>query len=166
MTGEPMAVYLDTETTGFSPARGDAIVEIAIVDGAGRPLIDTLVDPGRAIPWQACRVHGITDDMVRGKPTLQQLMPRVLEVIADHEVVIYNANFDAPFFPGRLAQSRGVVCAMTEFATALGGPWRKLDMAAQHVGHRWTGQAHRALADALACRSVWMWLEGRRARRR
>lgn len=131
-----MAVYLDTETTGFSPARVDAIVEIAIVDGAGRPLIDTLVDPGRAMPWQACRVHGITDDMVRGKPTLQQIMPLVPEVIAEHEVVIYNANFDAPFFPGRLAQSRGVVCAMTEFAAALGGPRRKLDIAAQHVGHR------------------------------
>ncbi len=161
-----MAVFLDTETTGFSPARGDAIVEIAIVDGAGRPLIDTLVDPGRSIPWRACEVHGITDDMVRGKPTLQQLMPRVLELIADHEVVIYNAKFDAPFFSGRLAESGGVVCAMTEFADALGGPWRKLDVAAQHVGHSWTGQAHRALADALACRSVWLWLQKRHARRR
>lgn len=160
-----MTVYLDTETTGFSPARGDAIVEIAIVDDAGRPLIDTLVDPGRDIPWQASRVHGINNDMVRGKPTLKHLMPRVLEVIADQEVVIYNANFDAPFFPGRLAQSRGVLCAMTEFAASLGGPWRKLDVAAKHVEHQWTGNAHRALADALACRSVWLWLEGRRARR-
>jgi len=160
-----MTVYLDTETTGFSPARGDAIVEIAIVDGAGRPLIDTLVDPEREIPWQASRIHGITNDMVCGKPTLKYLMPRVLEVIADHEVVIYNASFDAPFFPGRLAQSRGVICAMTEFAASLGGPRRKLDVAAKHVEHQWTGDAHRALADALACRSVWLWLEGRRARR-
>jgi len=161
-----MAVYLDTETTGFSPARGDAIVEIAIVDSAGRALVDTLIDPKRPIPWQATKVHGITDDMVRGKPTLRQVMPRVLEIIAQEQIVIYNANFDAPFFPGQLQQSRGVLCAMTSFANVLGGPWRKLDAAARHVGHRWTGDAHRALADALACRSVWIWVESQARRRK
>jgi hypothetical protein len=35
----------------------------------------------------------------------------------------------------------------------------KLDIAAKHVRHRWTGSAHRALADAQACRSVWLFLE-------
>jgi DNA polymerase III epsilon subunit-like protein len=54
-----MPVYLDTETTGLSPARGDAIVEVAIVDSCGRALIDTLVNPGRHISWQATQVHGI-----------------------------------------------------------------------------------------------------------
>jgi DNA polymerase III epsilon subunit-like protein len=165
--GEPlMAIYLDTETTGFSPARGDAIVELAIVDAAGRTLIDTLIDPGRAIPWQSTQVHGITDAMVRGRPTLDQVMPRVLEIIAGELVVIYNANFDAPFFPGQLRQSQGVRCAMARFADALGGRWRKLDVAARHVGHRWTGNAHRALADAQACRSVWDWLEAHEGRQR
>jgi DNA polymerase-3 subunit epsilon len=153
-----MTLYLDTETTGLSPARGDAIVEVAIVDGSGRVLIDTLVNPGRSIPWQASSIHGITDDMVRGKPTLAQLMPRVLEIIDSEQVVIYNARFDAPFFPGALSQARSIECAMLRFADARGGRWQKLDMAAQHVGHRWTGVAHRALADTLACRSVWNWL--------
>lgn len=49
---------------------------------------------------------------------------------------------------------------MRRFASVLGGPWRKLEVAARHVGHRWTGEAHRALADAMACRSVWEWMEG------
>lgn len=161
-----MAVYLDTETTGLSPARGDAIVEIAIADSAGRTLIDTLVDPRRSIPWYATNVHGITDDMVRGKPTLKQILPRVLDIIASEEVVIYNANFDAPFFSGHLERSLGIRCAMMRFADAMGSRKQKLDAAAKHVGHRWTGNAHRALADALACRSVWLWIErqGRSAR--
>ena len=30
-----MYLYLDTETTGFSAARGDGVVEIAIVDEYG-----------------------------------------------------------------------------------------------------------------------------------
>lgn len=155
-----MPIYLDTETTGLDPARGDAIVEVAIVDAAGRTLIDTLVDPQRDIPWQATRVHGISRDMVDGKPTLAQLMPRILDIVRDEDVVIYNARFDAPFFPGRLSQAAGVHCAMIRFAAALdGGRWRRLDVAARHAGHRWTGAAHRALADAQACRSVWRWLE-------
>ena len=161
-----MALFLDTETTGFSPGAGDAIVEVAIVDDAGRTLIDTLVDPRRPIPWQASDVHGISDDMVRGQPTLQQLLPRIREVIEGEQIVIYNAAFDTPFFPDRLRQASMISCAMIRFADALGGRWRKLEVAAHHVGHRWTGAPHRSLADSLACRSVWLWLEQRKNRLR
>ena len=160
-----MAVFLDTETTGLSPARGDAIVEIAIVDERGRTLLDTLVNPQRSIPWEASNVHGISDDMVRNQPTLAQVMPRVLKIISAKLVVIYNASFDAPFFPGSLGEATDVACAMRRFASIVGGSWWKLAEAAEHVGHRWTGDAHRALADAQACRSVWSWLESKTRRR-
>lgn len=164
-----MTIFLDTETTGLSSASGDEIVEIAIVDAAGRVLIDTLVDPRRPIPWGASSVHGITDEMVRGKPTLKKIMPRIEQIVSKQQVVIYNSSFDIQFFPSRLNSSHSVECAMRRFATVTGGSWRRLDVAAKQVGHRWTGQAHRALADALACRSVWLWLErqvGQASRRR
>lgn len=154
-----MYLFLDTETTGFSPASGHSIVQIAIVDEAGRPLIDTLVNPQRSIPFQATAVHGITDAMVRGKPTLNMVLPIVQDLIARRHVVIYNAKFDVPFFPDGLQEASQIHCAMQKFAGTVGGPWRKLDVAARHVGHRWKGTQHRALADALACRSVWLWLE-------
>lgn len=155
-----MPLFLDTETTGFSPNRGDAIVEIAIVDSVGRPVLNSLVDPCRSIPQQATNVHGITNDMVRGQPTLVQLMPVIRQLISNEVVVIYNSTFDTPFFPGQLEEALSIECAMRRFALeAGGGRWTKLDVAASIVGHRWTGSAHRALADALACRSVWEWLE-------
>jgi DNA polymerase III epsilon subunit-like protein len=155
-----MALFLDTETTGLSPSKGDTLVEIAIVDAAGRTVIDTLVNPGQPIPPRASAVHGITDDMVRGYPTLSQLMPRIRQIVTNQTIVIYNSNFDAPFFPGGLQEAKAIECAMRRFATATGAPRsQKLDFAARHVGHQWTGAAHRALADALACRSVWCWLE-------
>ena len=159
-----MTVHLDTETTSLSPAKGNAVVEVAIVDCEGCVLIDTLVSPWRSIPWQASEIHGITDDMVRDAPTLSQLMPRVLEIVADQQVVICNARFDAPFFPGVLNQARAIECPMPRFADVRGGRWQKLAAAAQHVGHRWTGAAYRALADALACRSAWNWLDARAVR--
>jgi DNA polymerase III epsilon subunit-like protein len=155
-----MPLFLDTETTGLSPTAGDAVVEIAIVDADGRAVLNTLVDPGRTIPWQATSVHGITNEMVRGQPTLTQLMPQIRKIISKEIVVIYNSSFDAPFFPGRLTEAVSVECAMRRFTLETGGGrWKKLDIAAKTVGHRWTGNAHRALADALACRSVWEWLE-------
>ena len=153
-----MLLFLDTETTGLSAAAGDRIVEVAIVDESGRALIDTLVDPGRSIPTSATRIHGITDRMVRGAPTLEALMPEIRRIVGGSHVVIYNATYDAPFFPEELGFAAQISCAMRRYAEMRYGRWVKLDVAAHAVGHRWTGQAHRALADALACRSVWNWL--------
>jgi DNA polymerase III epsilon subunit-like protein len=155
-----MAIFLDTETTGLSPENGDAIVELAIVNAIGQPLINTLVNPERQIPSRATAVHGITNEMVRRQPTLSQLMPRISDIVTDEIVVIYNSTFDTKFFPGRLRKARSVECAMRRFSATTGANrWPTLDMAARHVGHSWTGHAHRALADALACRSVWNWLQ-------
>lgn len=160
-----MALFLDTETTGLSPSGGDAIVEVAIIDASGRALLDTLVDPLRSIPYGASRVHGISDSMVRGKPTLADLMPEIRRIVSGEQVVIYNATFDAPFFPGHLREAQRIDCAMRRYSEAIGvGRWQKLDVAAHKVGHVWSGAAHRAKADALACRSVWNWLEQRLGR--
>jgi len=153
-------IYLDTETTGLSPAKGDRIVELAIVDDAGMPLLDTLVNPGCPIPWYARNVHGISDEMVAGAPSLSALLPRIREIAAaSRTLVIYNASFDLPFFPPGTWDGVEVRCAMRRFADVNGTRWQKLDAAARQVRHRWTGDKHRALADALAARSVWRWCE-------
>ena len=153
-----MAIYLDTETTGLSPDQGAAIVEVAIVDDAGRALLNTLVDPLRPIPRFASNIHGITDEMVRGKPSLEKLMPEIDKIVRSQRVVIYNARFDTPFFPNRLRDADTIECAMVRYAQVTGGRWQKLDLVSKRVGHQWSGSAHRALADAEACRSVWKWL--------
>jgi DNA polymerase III epsilon subunit-like protein len=104
--------------------------------------------------------------MVRGKPTLEQLLPRIGEIVAGERVVIYHAAFAVQIFPDHLRPAKTVSCAMMRFADAFGGRWQKLEVAARHVGHHWTGEAHRALADSLACRSVWLWLEQQKKRLR
>ena len=161
-------LYLDTETTGIS-AQANAIVEVAIVDDLGQALLNTLVNPGRPIPIDAAAIHGITDAMVRDAPALGELWPQIQELAASAHVVIYNADFDRKFFPDRLACASRISCAMLEFARHYGEKdsyrgtyrWKNLEFAARHVRHRWTGAKHRALADALACRSVWQWIAQR-----
>lgn len=162
VTVEPNTVYLDTETTGlFGDIR---IVELAIVDDAGNVLIDTLVDPLLPIPAGATAVHGIDDVAVAGKPTLDELMPRVHAAIRGKTVVIYNAAYDQKLFPGRLGEANSVQCALRRFkllAIAGGSGNGTLIRAAAWANHAWTGAQHRALADALAARSVWRMLEAR-----
>lgn len=152
-------VYLDTETTGLSAKTGARIVEVAIVDDSGRPLFDSLINPGIPIPWGASSIHGISDSMVRKQPRFEDVVNEILRIVSGREVVIYNAAFDVEFFPNRLKNATRVHCAMKAYSASIGQTrWVKLVDAASRVGHTWDGKAHRALADAQACRSVWRWL--------
>ena len=56
-----------------------------------------LVDPGRPIPEQSTAITGITDDMVRGKPQLEVVLPEFLRYLGAHELVAQNADFDLGF---------------------------------------------------------------------
>jgi DNA polymerase-3 subunit epsilon len=96
----PYLVF-DTETTGLEPAR-DEIVQIAavrVVNGrvvAGES-IDTLVDPGRPIPAQASRVHGVTDAEVAGAPSIATAGAQLHAMARDAVLVAHNAPFDLRF---------------------------------------------------------------------
>lgn len=161
-------VYLDTETTGLNGGFGHEIVEVAIIDHTGDVLINRLVKPTVITNWaDAQRIHGISPDDVADAPALQDLMPEIIEAISGKKVVIYNAGFDVDFFPPGTFDQSNVACCMLRFAEAIGEwsdrrgsyRWHKLIEAANHVDHVWTGEAHRALADTLATKSVWQWLQ-------
>lgn len=99
LTGQH-AIALDTETTGMSPADGHRLVEVArvsVVDGALGEEWSTLVDPGRPIPADATRVHGIRDDMVAGAPKAAEVGRALREACGDRPLVFHNAAFDLPF---------------------------------------------------------------------
>jgi len=66
-------IAFDLETTGTLPGV-DKIVEVGAVrfiNGEIDAVFSTLVDPLRAIPAAASRVNGISDDMVLGKPKIE-----------------------------------------------------------------------------------------------
>lgn len=93
-------LVVDTETTGMSPAAGDRLVEVArvaIADGAIGETWSSLVAPGRPIPPDASRVHGITDAMVAGAPAPAEVGRLLREACADQPLVFHNAPFDLPF---------------------------------------------------------------------
>jgi len=89
----------DTETTGLDP-RTDAVVELAwaIMRGDGTILSSntTLINPGRLIPADASRVHGIFDRDVAQAPTFEQAVDKYTDLYAPTlPAVCHNASFDS-----------------------------------------------------------------------
>lgn len=92
-------VAFDLETTGTLPGV-DRIVEVGavrMVNGEVDAVFSTLVDPQRAIPEGASRVNGITNDMVVGKPKIEDLLAPLTEFCGDDLLVAHNAPFDFQF---------------------------------------------------------------------
>ncbi len=101
--GEPLSavtfVIVDLETTGGSP-RSSAITEVGAVKTRGGETVgefQTLVDPGMPIPPMITSLTGITNDMVKGAPTIAQVLPSFLEFLGDAVLVAHNAPFDLGF---------------------------------------------------------------------
>ena len=98
---------LDFETTGFSWAEGDRVVEIGLVqlDQNAEPTgaWSTLIDPCR--PMAGTQVHQITDRDVLHAPRFAEVAGLVTASCAGRVLVAHNLGFDAGFLRNELARA-------------------------------------------------------------
>lgn len=96
----PDYVVFDLETTGTS-WKSDDVIEISavkVVAGAVTDTFSTLVNPGRSIPAAASAINGITDEMTRDAPPIEEALAEFLDFIGDFVLVGHNIHsFDLKF---------------------------------------------------------------------
>lgn len=157
-------IAFDLETTGTVPGV-DQIVEIGAVrfnNGVVESVFSTLVDPLRSIPPGASAVNGISDEMVKGKPTIDTLLHSFAEFCEDFIMVAHNAPFDAQFLTADIKKHestapRGIILDTLPISRKVfpGIPNYKLGTLVQHLKIPSTG-FHRAEEDATYCGHVFI----------
>ncbi len=99
MTFDQEFVAFDLETTGLS-SRTDRIIEIGAVilkDGQETDRFQTFVDPERPLERKIVELTGITDEMLRGAPKIEEVLPEFLNFIGGRVLAAHNADFDTGF---------------------------------------------------------------------
>lgn len=169
-------IVLDTETTGFDPKTGDRLIEIGCIEiedllPTGRSFY-ALVDPCRLIPAGAFKVHGISDERVRGKPKFHEVAEELLDFIAGDPVVAHNAQFDRSFVNHELALCDRAIVPEDRWIDTLGlaqnrfpGMHNSLDALCRRFKISLNERTlHGALIDAKLLAMVYLELRGGRER--
>jgi DNA polymerase-3 subunit epsilon len=150
---------VDTETTGFSPAQGDRVLEVAVVllDAEGRVEREweTLLNPDRGVGPQ--HVHGISAAEVARAPRFPDIAPFLASLFAGRLVVGHNIAFDARFLTAEFAAAGMSVpldpgqclCTQALARQHLPGPRRTLAVSCEQAGVVHNG-AHSAIGDTRA----------------
>jgi|GEM_PF-351705 len=92
-------VILDTETTGLDH-KTESLLEIAAVkllDGVVIETFNTLVNPQQAIRGSSFKIHNISEEMVEGAPTIDEVIVKFADFIGDLPYVAHNVVFDYSF---------------------------------------------------------------------
>ena len=92
-------VALDIETTGLNP-KSDNITEIGAIRFRGSRIDGewhSLINPGKRIPPHITQLTGITDAMVRDKPSINEVLHDLVNFIGDAPVLGHNVRFDLGF---------------------------------------------------------------------
>ncbi len=154
-------IYYDTETTGISSSI-DRVIEIAAYDPEKKATFCHLVNPGMPIPKEASAIHGITDEMVKDKPSFKAIAQEFIDFCGSDCVLIAHNNdaFDIHFLRSSFALAEMPMPNWT-FVDSLKWarryrpdlPRHSLQVLREHFGIP-ANQAHRALDDVFVLEKI------------
>lgn len=152
-------VFIDVETTGLSPTR-DVIIQLSAIRFLGHREIarfNTYVNPGRAIPFDATSVNGISDEMVADAPEINSVRSQFLEIVKDAFIVGYNVPFDLNFinaaYDGALVGTEYLdLLPLAQMCLEL--PDYQLSTVAEHLDCQPEGRFHDSLNDCEATANI------------
>ena len=165
---EETFICLDCEATGLN-IESEEIIEIAVVKFNFNEIIEqfeALVDPERPIPPESTAVHHITDEMVKGKPKIGEVLPKVFKMIDGYPIMGHNIGFDISIILAS-AKKRNIPCAWDLMGNSIDtvrlarlygeSPSNTLENLRKHFNIPEEG-AHRAMNDVIVNIKVFKYL--------
>lgn len=158
---EDIFVAIDVETTGLSPFANE-LIEVSAIKYKGSKKMDTfstLIRPKLKIPYYITKITGITNDMVKNAPEVEEVMPELIRFIGESTLVAHNANFDYKFIQNY--SNNGFAKNKVIDTVPIGRklypelPNHKLGTIARHIGITEDG-FHRAEFDCECCAKIYM----------
>jgi DNA polymerase-3 subunit epsilon len=163
-------IFLDTETTGLSPAQGHRVIEVAAVETINRRPTGNhfheYVNPEREIDQAAQEVHGITLEFLQDKPLFAAIAEDFIQFVSGAELIMHNAPFDVGFLNSELGriglQPVESICdkvtdTLKMAKDARPGQRNNLDALCRHFGIDNTRRTlHGALLDSELLAEVYM----------
>ena len=159
-TGAGWAV-VDVETTGFRPGQA-RIVSVAVLavgdDGNVEHSVSSLLNPG--VDPGPTHVHGLTTEMLAGKPCFADVAADLIEVLRGRTLVAHNVGFDYSFLAAEAELAAGELPIDTVMCTVelarrldLDVDNMRLETLAAHWGISQM-KPHDALDDALVLAQI------------
>jgi DNA polymerase-3 subunit epsilon len=167
-------IVFDTETTGFSFADGDRLVEIGCIEMFNRvetgKSFHAYFHPERTMPAEAQRVHGLTDAFLADKPLFAHGVDALVDFLGDAPLVAHNATFDFGFLNGELGKCGRPTIGMHRMVDTIviarqrhPGAKHSLDALCSRYGiDRSARTFHGALLDAQLLAQIYVELTGGR----
>ncbi len=172
-SGEEIRIlYLDTETTGVDTETAH-VCEIAFLlstyEGFIRVpqsdvRIQELIQPPEPVPPEASAVHHITNDMLAGKPALEDISERISDIVSKADYIsAHNVPYDLAILKRQLPHIFGKIGEEIKLDSLRLSRhiWPSIPShALQALRYRFdlgthiTGDAHRAMFDAELVRSL------------
>ncbi len=160
-------VVFDLETTGLS-TRYDKITEFGGIRFENGQIVKTLqllINPERKIPKSVVEKTHITDEMVKDKPTIEQVIDQILEFMDGAILVSHNITFDYGFIAETIRKMGREPFVKPAVDTLSLSRYLFPDASAHRLGNlsRNLGiddynddEAHRADYDARILNEVWL----------
>jgi len=102
---------VDTETTGLD-IKTAKIINLAAVKIKNFKIIDyynVFINPGKSIDPDSIKWHGITDEMVKDKPFVVEVLPEFIKFIRNSIMVGHHIKFDIDMISKELMETFGCV---------------------------------------------------------
>lgn len=142
----------DTETTGLGPLRKACEVALLEIDWDLSIIgeAESLINPGKPISEKAREIHGISDEDVKDKPTIEQWVEDTFGGQLDGDICLigYRVGFDKPMLDpiGRIVKVFDVLPLAQSLVPE--APDHKLQTL-KELFNLPGGPAHRAMGDVL-----------------